>query len=150
MRNVSVRVGVLGVIVGASLALGGCLPRGETKTLNEVVSIAQSRYAATSKEGLPVDVSSAITSIAENLSVLAAGDDVVAVQPKIVALGEAIAGLVEHAGFTSRPALSELATQYRVLGGASADQLSAPQLRLLASRTYSALAAELETTRFAL
>jgi len=150
MRHVMVRVGVVGLFVGAALVLGGCLPRGETKTLSEVVSIAQTRYAAVSKDGLPANVSSAISTIADNLSTLASGDDVAAAQPKVVAVGEAIAGLVEHAGFTSRPALNELAMQYRVLGGAPAEQLTAPQLRLLASRTYSALAAELETTRFSL
>jgi len=147
MRNL-VRVGVVGVF--SAVLLTGCMPRGETKTLSEVLSIAQTRYTEVSKDGLPGDVSTALTSVADSLAALTSSDDLSAAPQKAAELGETIAGLVTKAGFTSRAALNEISMQYRMLGGMSGEKLTAAQVRLLASRTYSVLAAELETTRFSL
>lgn len=150
MQNTFGRFLVVGLLIVGVVGSSGCLPRGETKTLSEVIVIAQKRYAATSKDGLPANVAATLTGISAHLDVLVTTDDIAAAQPKVAAVGESLATLVGHAGFTSRPSLNELAMQYRVLGSAPKEQVTTANLRLLASRTYSALAAELETTRFTL
>jgi len=138
--------------LGAALVLGltGCMPRGETKTLAEVLSSAQARYSDVSKAGLPADVTAVLDKVSADLQALTASDDVAGAAEKVAAVGDSIAGLVNKAGFTSRAALNEISLQYRALGSGAADSITPAQVKLLASRTYSVLAAELETTKFAL
>jgi hypothetical protein len=53
-------------------------------------------------------------------------------------------------GYTSRAAMAEIVSQYRTIAEAQNSTLSigAPNLKLLAARTYSLLTAELKTTQF--
>ncbi|MFM1847273.1 MAG: hypothetical protein RL417_747 [Pseudomonadota bacterium] len=138
----------LGVVVLFGAA--GCMPRGETESLGDVLATAEARYRAISKSELPTDVSAALEKVAAELSGLTSAEDMNGATGKIAALGESLSALVTKAGFTSRPALNEIALQYRMLGSASGDSLTPAQVKLLASRTYSVLAAELETTKFSL
>jgi hypothetical protein len=62
------------------------------------------------------------------------------------AVGKALSELTTYAGYTTRPALGELAEQWIGLK-ASAE---APSTRLLISRTYGVLASELEAVGFAI
>ena len=62
-------------------------------------------------------------------------------------LAELLNGLVDHAGYTVRPGMNELISQYRMLSKNGADVQTA-QVKLLASRTYSLLTSELNTTSF--
>lgn len=137
-------------VAGLVLALAGCMPRGETRTLAEVLSSAQARYTDASKAGLPADVTAVLDKVSADLQTITSTDDMGGVNGTVAAVGESIAGLVTRAGFTSRAALNEISLQYRMLGSDSAGTLTPAQVKLLASRTYSVLAAELETTRFAL
>jgi hypothetical protein len=146
MKNIA-RVGF---VLLSSMLMLGCMPRGETVTLAEVLASAQSRYADVSKAGVPAEVSVTLEKVTGSLSSLTTQEDLTGATEKIAALGEDIAGLVNKAGFTSRPALNEIALQYRMLGTSSGDTVTAAQVKLLASRTYSVLAAELETTKFSL
>lgn len=141
------RFAVITILVAG---LVGCKPRGETKTLAEVLAAAQARYADASKAEVPSEVAGMLDKVNADLQALISSDDLTGATDKLAAIGEAIAALVSKAGFTSRTALSEVAVQYRTLSGASGETLTAAQVKLLASRTYAILAAELETTKFGL
>lgn len=130
--------------------LVGCMPRGETRTLAEVLAAAQARYADASKAGVSSEVAAMLEKVNVDLQALTSSEDLTGANDEVAAIGEAIAALVSKAGFTSRTALNEIALQYRTLGGGPVETLSAAQVKLLASRTYSLLAAELETTKFGL
>jgi hypothetical protein len=60
--------------------------------------------------------------------------------------------LVQKAGFTVRPAMTELMNQYKAIadGSGAAVSIGAPNLQLLVARTFSLLTAEMSTSKFAL
>ena len=132
--------------------LSGCNPRGETRTLSEVLASAQEDFKAQlSNVGANADdVKGSIVEIQTNLEMLInEQSDRAALSKAASEIGAELATLTSRAGYTSRPALTELSTQYRQLEADAAEgaaQLN--RLKLMASRTYSALASELETTRF--
>jgi hypothetical protein len=102
--------------------------------------------------GLSSEVSENLKSLAEGLDRLAgiggAGDG------RAVAgeVAETLAELVEKAGIPSRPAMTALINQYRKVATADggAPSLGAPNLKLLAARTYSLVGSELGAVRFGL
>jgi hypothetical protein len=65
-------------------------------------------------------------------------------------LAESLNALIPHASYTNRPAMGELLSQYLVVSGQPASQVSSGAVKLLAARTYNALASELETRKFSL
>jgi hypothetical protein len=73
---------------------------------------------------------------------------------KVVAgdIANSLNGLITRSGFTVRPAMAELISQYRTVAADTASKVSigAPNLKLLAARTYSLLTAELSTSQFRL
>lgn len=139
---------------GALLLVGvlGCQPRGESRTIDEIFADARSSYQASSLNGLSADVSVNVKSLAEALDRLAgiggAGDG------RAVAgeVADTLAELVEKAGIPSRPAMTALINQYRNVASSNgaAPALGAPNLKLLAARTYSLLGSELGAVRFGL
>lgn len=131
--------------------LAGCLPRGETRTLQEVYSEAHSRFVAANPAQVPADLAQTVQSLAGKLESLASetSSDSVSGAHEIAQM---LADLTPRAGYTSRPALGELAAQFRSFQEKSLRRESNVTARgkLLAARTYSLLAGELETTRFGL
>lgn len=137
-------------VIALGLGLSGCQPRGETKTLEEVVRGSEDRFHRVYSSGVPAgqtnaDVSNLLKSVADTLKELRTAASGVA-SDRYALVGRTLSDLASHAGYTSRPALGELAEQWLGLT-ASAD---APNTRLLISRTYGVLASELEAVGFAI
>ncbi len=129
----------------------GCGPRGESHTVEQILDDARVSYQAVSTKALPGDAS-ALKSLQTSLDKLAGiggGGDA-----KVVAgdIANSLNGLMTKSGFTVRPAMAELISQYRTVAADSASKVSigAPNLKLLAARTYSLLTAELSTSQFRL
>jgi len=146
--NVRRLIAPLAVLLMA-VALTGCPPRGETRTLAEVLANSKARFSAVKVDGLPDGVAQAVGSITAALETMIGSSDPVAIASTSAGIAETLAGLTLKAGFTSRPAMGELAAQFRTIGAGGA-QVASNNVQLLASRTFTVLAAELETTRFGL
>lgn len=141
-------------VTGALLIGGvvGCQPRGESRTVDQIFTDARSAYQSSSLNGLSSDVSANLNSLSGALDRLAgiggAGDG------RAVAgeVADTLAELVEKAGIPSRPAMTALINQYRNVASSNgaAPSLGAPNLKLLAARTYSLVESELGAVRFGL
>jgi hypothetical protein len=137
-------------VVGVSLlTVSGCAPRGESHTVEQILTDARSSYQSASAS-FSGDVSPALKSLSSSLDRLAgiggAGD------AKTIS-GEIATGLTDLSGkigYTSRAAMAELVSQYRTVSesSGSAASIGAPSLKLLVARTYSLVTAELKTTQF--
>jgi hypothetical protein len=137
-------VWVLAALLGM-IIFSGCAPRGETKTLDEILARAKERFSENIArlEGLQPPVSEALQLTAKNLDMAMSSD-----RPNsdlVVSISDNLLELSAHAGIPSRAALGELRSQYRELGHTA---YTPDQLRLLAARTLTLLSSELETTRF--
>lgn len=137
------------ILISAVLGVAfGIKPRGETKTLNEVLSIAKQRYTQAAIQSVDSETATQINEIGRILS-----SDVTGSPSKAAADSERVAqilsALIEKAGYTSRAALTELAMQHQLFAQ-DPKSVKPEQLKLLYSRTYHALASELETTKFGL
>jgi hypothetical protein len=126
----------------------GCQPRGETKSLSEVLAGEKARFYAEAERKLPKDVQSELTQAAtalEELEVKRAGDEVTRSADSLIL---ALRSLNLRAGYTTRPALNELLKQWKALQ--NENQLVGSTSRLLIARTYGLLSSELKGVRFAL
>lgn len=133
------------------LSLVSCAPRGESKSVAQLLADAKAKYSSTSKAGLDAGVDKSLTDLVAKLAVIEKGDDAAAVKNSAKEVALILNPLVEKAGYTQRPAMNELAQQFMALSESSADHASlSGSSRLLASRTYMLLAAELETLKFKL
>lgn len=142
------------MIVLAVVTLVSCAPRGETITLDEVLAKAERRYSelvvaakvSPAAQPLFAAVTSQVKEVASKLprnsQKLAQEIDAAGLKD----MGDDLAKIILHAGYTNRPALTEIAGQYRALS--ALPSVDPAQLKLLVARTYSILAAELETTQF--
>ncbi len=138
------------IIVTAIALCGliGCAPRGETKTLEQILELAKSRFssALTVNDGGSAQAVGSGTVKSLEQALLSAENGEPGLGKTLAEIGNNLAVLTSSSGFTSRPAMNELSLQYRHLG--SSGNASAEQVKLLASRTYNLLASELETTGF--
>lgn len=129
--------------------INGCAPRGESHTVEEILSDARKGYLSVfvARSGNYKDQLTSLARSLDKLAGLGGGGDAKAVSGGIA---DALQGLIEHAGFTVRPAMTELINQYRVVANSSARDISigAPNLKLLVARTYTLVASELKTTQF--
>ncbi len=122
----------------------GCL-RGESRSLDEVFIAAKDRYAEASKTELPPEVSQTMERVVVDLDKIAAGNSSDSLITEVL---EGLSALLPHAGYTVRPALTEIRNQYvELLNG---DDPSQQELRLLAARTFSTLEEELQGSRFSI
>jgi hypothetical protein len=128
------------------LLLASCAPRGETKTLEEIYANSKSRYTAVQSAQVPADVTQPLGSIATHLEQIA-GQHGADASRSAKEIAELLAPLTTRAGYTSRPAMGELVSQYRMMSQSEA-AVENPTAKLLAARTYTLLASELETTKF--
>ncbi len=151
-----------------SVTVSGCLPRGETSSLDEVFNMARNRFqVAFEATGSQASASQGDAAAAGAMSVSARAnlDRVVkeldvflrdtTVTGKVTAAGnihEALSQLTTSAGYTSRPSLSEVSSQYAALAERmeSAGVIDASTAKQAAMRAYTVLASELETTKFSL
>jgi hypothetical protein len=128
-----------------ALAFSACAPRGESKSLTEVLEAAKERYALVKDVSTSPEVTDSLKAVLTELDAVENSKGVLATS-NANKLALTLNGLIEHAGFTSRPAMTELMNQY--LHVAEHGAQNADATLLLASRTYSLLASELETTKF--
>lgn len=138
------------LVVAITVGLVACAPRGESKSLNEVVTIAKNRFALV--QDVPVD-----SAVQESLKpVVKALEDLVnnprggGVTKNSKVIATALSQLSVRASYTNRPAMGEVLSQYLVMINTPATEVNGAAVKLLAARTYSLLASELETRRFSL
>lgn len=139
----------LALLFAALFAFQGCAPRGETKTLNQVLAGAQQRYEAAPKSRLDADTSMKLNSLTRTMNELVAEERVVDVSDKLADVADLLNELSLRASYTSRPALAELGTQFRVMGTESGNP-TLNKRKLIIARTFRLLASELETISFKL
>lgn len=149
--------------------LSACAPRGETKSLDEVLQIAKYRYEdAATKNKLDSKTQAVLEDIKSHLSTLEEKvdetKDRVAFLSTARAMDSSLRELILHVGYTTRPAFSEIISQYDNLAFADGDrervtqvsqdadpsrwEFSPSSVKLLVARTYTLLAQELETSKF--
>lgn len=130
----------------ALIAIVGCGPRGETKSLDEVVAGARSSFYQRAEVVKDAEVKDELAQAARLLeaSIDSPLDDSSARSERIAQI---LQSLTTRAGYTSRPALGELQSQW--LAGAEGGMTSEAG-KLLAARTFSLLASELDGIGFAL
>ncbi|GEM_PF-3672234 len=127
-------------LVLALFVFAGC--RGESKPLNEILELAKVRYESSRGAEVPVQVSETLKSIDSALRDFV--DSSVTAKEKAKELAVALDSLTKKAGPTSRQPLHELTMQ--LLSAQSIE--SEAERKLLASRIYGAISAELETVKF--
>jgi len=148
MRQVNFVTSLL--FAGVSLCpVNGCAPRGESHTVDEILSDARRGYQSVvvAKAGNYKDQLTSLASSLDKLAGIGGGGDAKVVSGGIA---DSLQGLIEHAGFTVRPAMTELINQYRVVASSATRDVSigAPNLKLLVARTYTLVSSELKTTQF--
>ncbi len=133
------------------VAFSGCQPRGESHTVEQILSDARSGFSAVRVEPA-AQVGAILNQLKTDLDKLAGlggGGDARELAGDVSGiLGE----LVQKSGFTVRPAMTELMNQYKAIADQTGAPVSigAPNLQLLVARTFSLLTAELSTSKFAL
>jgi hypothetical protein len=135
---------------GVTLALvTGCGPRGESHTVEQILTDARSAYQSVSGAA-PAEASAALkflTGALDRIAGIGGGGEAKAIAQEIVSM---LTELSPKAGYTSRPAMAELINQYRTIASSAGGTVSigAPNLKLLAARTYALVTSELKTTQF--
>ena len=117
-------------------ALCACEPRGETRTLDQIRSDAKQRFQKVESAAVNPDAKAALGKASKFLN---APDPAATLE-----MAQVLEQLLPHASATNRTSINELANQYRASNGSGGAALD-----LLTSRTYTLLASELETAKFA-
>lgn len=139
----------LGLVVIAGLV--SCAPRGENQSVDQVFKNQHEKFTSQVKQvQLKDNVAGTLQSLTTSLDHLAAANDTSAIASTAGTVSENLSALILNAGYTSRPAITELTNQYRALSESKETESNKAAVKLLIARTYSALASELETTKFAL
>jgi hypothetical protein len=134
--------------LGALFITSGCLPRGETITLDQVLQDAKNRFAAADRKSVPEIVSPVFEDLSTKLQQLTDANESFDYSGNTRAVSDLINEITPHAGYTSRPSLTELSSQYRFFKAGSSAAETKSKAKLLVSRTYTLLSGELETTKF--
>jgi hypothetical protein len=148
LKNSLLRIS-LSLLVASTLSVVGCAPRGESHTVDQILSDARAAYGEVSVQLAP-EVDSALKSLTQSLDRLAGlqgGGDARQVSSGVV---DTLTSLIPKAGFTQRAAMTELINQYRTISTTQGAPLTlgAPNLKLVVARTYSILSSELASTKF--
>lgn len=143
------------VLAFSSAALNACAPRGESQNLSDILTQSRDRYRISEKSISDTERKGQLTQLAERLNQIEKVQDPEALKPATAEIKAALSQLLKHAGYTVRPSLSELISQYQAIANGSAVTTDpslpgSPEVRLLLVRTYSVLATELETGKFSL
>jgi len=148
--------------LGLVLFTSGCAPRGESKSLDEILVLARDRFSSIQKRvptgALSAEASKSLEQVTKAIEGTIVANSTTEQAAQAKAIGVAFSELLPKAGYTSRAALAEVQKQYVQLAesvsseGAglapAADQVA--RARLAATRAYTVLASELETTEFGL
>jgi hypothetical protein len=127
-------------LVLAMIVFLGC--RGESKSLDEILSLAKSRYESSRKAEVSEAVASHLQSLDSSISDFISSS--VTAKDKAKEIAGLLDALTKKAGPTSRQPLHELTMQ--LLSAQSIENEA--ERKLLASRIFGVLSAELETVRF--
>ena len=138
------------IVSALVLCMGGCMPRGETRTLDEILLDAREQFSTTDRKGVPAELSPSIDKLAAKLQEIAAGGDSYDYVSNAHEIGDVLGQITVHAGYTSRPGFGELANQYHFFKAGASSEGTRSQGKLLVARTFSLLTSELKTTHFAL
>lgn len=155
---------IAGCMFAAAVAVTGCEPRGETKTVAQVFEISQAELAQALDKSISVEARDKISKIQQAVLVMAGGqngtvnNDTVNNDAEVRrAAGEAAAALhplINWAGYTSRAAGGELLQQLSNMEGSSSQgervNVNPAAAKLLAARTLSWIASELNSLAFGL
>jgi len=125
--------------------INACAPRGETKTLAEVYANSKERFVTVQSAAVPSEIAQPLKDIDTRLGQIA-GQEGAEAAKTASAIADLLTPLTNRAGYTARPAMGEIISQYRMMS--QAEEVKNPSAKLLAARTYSLLASELETTKF--
>jgi hypothetical protein len=143
---------ILSLIISTSavVLVSGCGPRGESHTVEQIFSDARAAYGKMASKASP-DMNASLTGLVASLDKIAGqgggGGDV---RQLSAGLADGLTAMLPKAGFTQRAAMTELIKQYRQIAEATGAQITAgaPNLKLIAARTYSLLSAEITSTNF--
>jgi hypothetical protein len=147
------------LVFAAIFAVSGCEPRGETITLNEVLERSKADYREAVEQAsgkLGQDIKGHLERVVTSVESLIEAEKGNALKnPALTKTSEDVAHLLDElttaAGYTSRPALGELAIKFRNLSTIMTEgEAVGPEVRLLASQVYTLLASELEAVKFGL
>lgn len=141
-KGLLLAIGILGLI-----STSACKPRGESKSLQDVVQTAQSRYRkAFDGSSFPEKVDGRLKEVTSELEALlkGSGDE----KGRIGSVVSHLRALIGAAGYTSRPAFGELIDQFSAFQIQS--EINKDALALVVARTFFLLASELEGVRFQL
>lgn len=145
-RNMRSKLGVHLTVAACLLGvLVACGPRGESKSLDELLGAAKQRFSRADAQQLDEAVGKQVQRLQAQLAILEQQDKF-GPGPFLI-IAQELSALEEHAGYTSRPSISELTDQFRLLGS-EVGQADSAKVKLMLSRAYNLLASELETTRF--
>jgi hypothetical protein len=134
----------------AILLIAGCAPRGESKSLGEVIEAGKARYMAAKGANVSDEIQTKLGVLTTKLDeVLGAAKQGAVNSATLGQIDEMLSELIGHAGVTARAGMNQLSKQYRELSSSS-EAASAGAVGLLVGRTYSAIGAELESTKFGL
>jgi hypothetical protein len=144
------RIFLMTILVASVLASAGCLPRGETKTLDEVYRQAKSEYLALNKSGLPQDLNEKIKGLEAQVIAFAEGDKDFNFEKSARDLSGLLSSVTPKAGYTSRASLAELSLQLQSFSQSATDEETRAKAKLIGARTLSLLKGEFDTTKFGL
>jgi len=136
------------VVAGAGLCMiSGCGPRGESHTVDQVLSDARGAYqqVSASASGDAANSLKSLSTALDKLAGIGGGGDAKVISGDVV---NVLTGFSTKVGYTVRPALAELVNQYRSVSEDEGASIGAPHLKLLVARTYSLLTSELKTSQF--
>lgn len=137
-------------VLALAAILMGCA-RGESKSIEELVSIAEERMnealedaQAAGQDALDAEV---VRVKDELMKLLEAANNGQAVAGQGLAeMGQTLTNLTPKASETSRAALTELSKQFSILGKEL--NVNSDQVKLLVARTFHSVSSEVETTKF--
>lgn len=144
--SVSIKVALSSV---ALVAVSACGPRGESHSVEQILTDSRAAFQRVANSA-SADTSASLkflTGALDRIAGLGGGGEAKVISQEIANM---LTELGAKAGYTVRPAMAELVNQYRVIASNTEGPVSigAPNLKLIAARTYSLVASELKTTQF--
>jgi hypothetical protein len=149
MKTTLSRILSLIVSTSAVVLVAGCGPRGESHTVEQIFSDARAGYTKMASKATP-EMNTTLVGLTGSLDKIAGQNGGGDVRQLSASLADGLTAMLPKAGFTQRAAMTELINQYRIIANASGAQImaGAPNLKLIAARTYSLLSAEITSTNF--
>ena len=128
-------------------SLISCAPRGEHKTVDEILKISKNRFSLVADKS-NIDELRKTVSLLEKLTSDSRGSNLKTNTQEVAKL---LNELNKKSAFTVRPAMREIILQYlAIANNKESDLYNFASTKLLVSKTYSLIASELETTAFRL